>query len=125
MALDMRLTRNRYDDVVLWGHLFTRNPAYQRPVGLAVHFGLGISLAATYGMLRPVLPRLSPALLGFLFAQIESAVTFPSVLWADKHHPAVRSGTLPRLWGRGYFAAEAARHAAYGVVLGVLSEERK
>lgn len=123
MAIDMRLTGNRYDDIVLWGHLLSRNPRYQRALGLLVHFSLGLSLAAVYQVVRPALPRLSPPLLGALFAQVESAVTFPSVLWADRHHPAMRSGALPPLWSNGYFLAEAARHAAYGAVLGLLSED--
>jgi hypothetical protein len=122
MALDRRLTGNRYDDVVLWGDLLSRDPRRQRLVGIAVHFSVGVAVAMAYQMLRPVLPRLPGWLLGLLFLQLENAVTFPTVIWADTNHPASRSGKLPRLWSGEYFAASAARHAAYGLVLGMVSK---
>jgi hypothetical protein len=125
MAIDLRSIGRRYDDVTLWGDLLTANPRLQRPVGLAVHLSIGTALAGIYQALLPALPRVPGPLLGLIFCQIESAATFPSVLWADSHHPAVASGKLARLWSREYFLAEAARHAAYGVVLGLLSERRR
>jgi hypothetical protein len=124
MVIDRRSIGRDYDDVTLWGDLLTDSPRLQLPLGLAVHFSIGTALAATYQALLPALPRLPGPVLGLIFCQIESAVTFPSVLWADAHHPAVASGKLGRLWSRDYFLAEAARHAAYGVVLGLLSERR-
>ena len=124
MAIDSRSFGQRYDDITLWGDLLTSHPRLQRPLGLAVHFSIGTALAASYQAALPALPRLPGWLKGLIFCQIESAGTFPSVLWADVHHPAVASGKLGRLWSRDYFLAEAFRHAAYGIVLGVLSERR-
>lgn len=125
MAVDIRTIGRAYDDVTLWGDLLTARPRLQRPLGLAVHFSIGTALAAVYQAVLPALPRLPGWLRGVIFCQVESALTFPSVLWADVHHPAVAAGKLGRLWSREYFIAEVARHAAYGAVLGVLSEERR
>lgn len=125
MAIDSRIIGRAYDDITLWGDLLTDRPRLQRPLGLMVHFSFGTALAAIYQVLLPAMPRLPGWLRGVLFCQVESAVTFPSVIWADAHHPAVASGKLGRLWSREYFIAEAARHAAYGAVLGVLSKERR
>lgn len=121
MALDMRLTGNRYDDLVLLGGFLSFHPRRQRLLGLAIHCGIGLSLARAYRWLAPALPRAPAPLQGLLFIQVENFLTFPGVVLGDAVHPAVRSGQLPRLSTWQYFWVETARHAAYGVVLGAVN----
>jgi len=121
MALDMRLSGNRYDDLVLLGGFFTPRPRRQRLLGVVIHTCLGIALAGAYGVMRPVLPASPPWLQGLIFVQMEHLLTFPTVMVGDTIHPAVRRGQLPRLATPGYFWVETARHAAFGVVLGVVA----
>lgn len=121
MALDMRLTGNRYDDLVVLGGFLPARPARQRLLGLAVHCGIGLSLARVYESVEPLIPPVPAPLQGLLFIQAENLITFPGVVVADVVHPAVRRGQLPRLFSWRYFWVETARHAAYGLVLGAVS----
>jgi hypothetical protein len=121
-AIDRRLIPNDYDDLVLWGGFLTRRPWLQRVLGLGVHFTLGTALAAAYDAAGDALPRVHPAVRGVLFAQGENAVLYPGVPVMNAIHPAVRHGELPSLLTWRYFLVELLRHAAYGAVLGVVSE---
>jgi hypothetical protein len=122
MALDMRVTGNRYDDLVLWGGVVTGNRRWARALGTLAHFGVGAGLAATYDALRGSLPRWGRPWTAIAFVQAENALLFPAVRLMDDFHPAVRRGALPSLWTWEYGAVEVARHAAYGIVLGLLEE---
>ncbi len=122
-GVDRRLTPNRYDDLLLWGGLLSRDPRRQRRLGFAVHYTLGITLAAIYAALLPSLPRLSGWRRGVLFAQTENLVLYPGVFVLNSIHPDVRAGRLPSLRTWRYFWVEAARHAAYGAMLGMLNPD--
>lgn len=121
-ALDRKLLPNRYDDLVLWGGLIARHPRRQRMLGLAIHWCVGLSLAAAFDALEPSMPRLPRWIAGAVFVQLENTALFPSVALINRVHPAVRRGQLPSLWTWTYFWVEVARHLAYGVTLGLFPQ---
>lgn len=122
-AVDRRISGNEYDDRLLWGGWFPLDPRRQRLLGTALHFGVGIGLASAYDAMQPALPRLPGWLQGLLFAETEHALTFPTVILGDLTHPSVLRGDIPAFTTRTYFWVETARHAAYGIVLGVASKK--
>lgn len=122
-AMDRRLSGNGYDDLMLWGGFVTPHPTRQRFVGLTVHGALSITLAAAYAALQPSLPRWPRWLRGMAFVQAENALLYPGVPLINAVHPSVRSGALPSLLTWRYGGVEVARHAAYGMVLGLLTPE--
>src|SRR5579859_2460106 len=71
-AIDQRLLANRYDDLVLWGGLIAREPRRQRLLGLAIHWCVGLSLAAAFDSLEPVLPSLPRPVRSVAFVQMEN-----------------------------------------------------
>ncbi|GAC1513916.1 MAG: hypothetical protein NVS2B16_19790 [Chloroflexota bacterium] len=123
MALDMRLTRNRYDDLVLWGGFFSSDPVRQRIIGAVGHFALSTGLAAGYQATQPLLPAGPPWARGLLFTMVEHLLSFPTVALGDSIHPSVKRGDLPSLMTWQYFGVETARHVAYGLVLGIVADE--
>jgi hypothetical protein len=123
MAVDMRLTGNRYDDLILWGGFLSRIPRRQRLLGALVHYGVGTGLAVAYQMIQPLLPGAPGWIRGALFAQVESAILFPTLVPMNAVHPAVQRGELPQMWGILYFNLEVLRHLAYGITLGLIVDE--
>jgi hypothetical protein len=124
MMIDMRVTRNRYNDLVFWGGYGSRVPRRQRIIGIALIYTVGSVVTAVYGALLPLLPRWPGWLLGACFVQTENIVRFPTVVPMNAVHPSVRSGELPPLWTWRYFWLEADRHIAFGLVLGLLMRRR-
>jgi hypothetical protein len=122
-AVDRRLLRHGYDDLLLWGGFVAREQRRQRLLGLAVHYTLGTLLAAVYGRLQAALPVRSAVLRAVLFVQVENAALYPGVPLINAVHPLVRTGKLPSLLTWRYFWVEVARHAAYGAVLGKLMDD--
>jgi len=58
---------------------------------------------------------------GVAVFQAEHLATWPLMVAVDRWHPDRRSGTWPPLLGNGrVFAQEAAVHAVFGAVLGLL-----
>jgi hypothetical protein len=119
-AIDRRVTRNNYDDLVLLGGMVSEQPLRQKLLGALAHYTFGTVLAAAYDAAQPSLPRLPAWLRGLAFAQVENTILFPALAVLDTIHPAVRRGALPPLWTWRYFWIAVARHAAYGIVLGLV-----
>lgn len=124
-ATDRRLITNDYDDLLLWGGLLSRDPRRRRRIGLLVHYTLGVALALAYQVALPALPPLPGWLRGLLFAQAENTILYPGVIVLNAIHPDVPAGRLPSLLTWRYFWVESVRHAAYGIVLGALMDERR
>jgi len=117
-VLDMRIFPNRYDDLVLWGGMASRKPGYQRLLGLMGHYTMSTLLAAAYLSVRHLLPG-PRRTRGLLFLMGEHLATFPSVSLGERFHPGVLRGELPPLMTKQYFVVETARHAAFGLALGI------
>jgi hypothetical protein len=104
-----------YSDLRLLGAPATQGPLW-RPVGLLLHlangavFGTVFERAGGHGWKH-----------GLLAAQAENLALWPGMAAVDRIHPDRRSGAWPPLFTNGrVFAYEAAMHAVFGVVLGLL-----
>jgi hypothetical protein len=117
---DRRLVEPRSDDLQLLGGMVTSDPALWRPLGLMMHLGAGAAFGL--GFERIAAPRLPGPywLRGLLAAQLENALLWPLLLIVESRHPAVRTGALAPLNHPRYFLQAVARHAALGLVLGIL-----
>jgi hypothetical protein len=108
-----------YSDVRMLGGLLTRGTGW-RAVGLGAHlvngavFGAAFERAGARGWRQ-----------GLVAAEVENALLWPAMALVDRLHPDRRSGAWPPLLKNGHvFAYEAAVHALFGVVLGVLADQR-
>jgi hypothetical protein len=114
--LDKRVFASSYDDVELLGRAVSTNRWY--PVGLAIHLGNGALLGAVYANVESALPLPRP-LRGPVVALAEHVALWPLGRLSDRLHPA--RDELPRLQGnRAAFVQAAWRHLLFGVVMGEL-----
>ena len=105
-----------YSDVRLLGAPLTGGGARWREVGLAAHlvngavFGTLFAAAGGRGWKQ-----------GLAVAQAENLMLWPAMAVIDRIHPDRRNGTWPPLARNGrVFVYEAAVHALFGGVLGLL-----
>jgi hypothetical protein len=105
-----------YSDVRLLGAPLTGGGGRWREVGLAAHlangavFGTLFAAAGCRGWKQ-----------GLAVAQAESLALWPAMAAVDRIHPDRRDGTWPPLVRNGrVFVHEAAMHAVFGIVLGLL-----
>ena len=104
-----------YSDVRLLGAMVTQGRAW-RPVGVALHLGNGAVFGAVFERLGGRGVRQ-----GVLSAQAENLALWPGMALMDRLHPDRKGGAWPPLLGsRRVFAYEAAVHAVFGAVLGLL-----
>jgi hypothetical protein len=123
MEGDMSITGNRFSDVrFIQGLMGTRALQQKRFLALSwlLHFINGVALAELYAA---VLKRFLPGpnwLKGVIFGE-----TFIVGAWwltplADKYHPLIKNGELPRLANWKSFIQNIARHLVFGLILGLL-----
>jgi hypothetical protein len=104
-----------YSDVRLLGRAVTSGPLWW-PAGLALHLANGAAFGAVFSRLGG-----SGWKQGGLAAQVENLGLWPGMALVDRLHPDRRSGAWPPLFRNGrVFAYEAAVHALFGAVLGML-----
>jgi hypothetical protein len=109
-----------YSDIRLLGGLLTHGPHW-RPLGLAAHLVNGAVFGAVFERLGG-----GGWKQGLTAAQAENLVLWPGMAVVDRVHPARRSGAWPPLVAnRRVFVYEAAMHAVFGVVLGVLTRRTR
>jgi hypothetical protein len=107
-----RAFRTSYSDVRLLGGLTGTGPR----AALALHLVNG----AVFGALFERLGGRGP-LRGILAAETENLALWPGMLFAQRAHPAYRSGEWPPLFAdRRVFAYEVTAHGLFGAVLGFL-----
>ncbi len=127
MEGDMSITGNRFSDVhFIQGLMGTRALRQKKFLALAwlLHFANGIALAELYAA---VLKRFLPGpdwLKGAIFGE-----TFIVAAWwltplADKYHPLIKSGKLPRLANWTSFLQNIGRHLVFGLALGLLYRDK-
>jgi hypothetical protein len=110
-----------YSDVRLLGGLLTRDGPRWRAVGLAAHLANGAAFGALFSA-----AGLRGWKQGLAAAQVENVALWPGMAAIDRMHPDRRSGAWPPLLSsRDVFAYEAAVHAVFGVVLGLLAGPRR
>lgn len=119
--VDLHLVGHYTDDLTLVGRLFTSDDSRIRPLGFAGHLLNGAIVGAVYAFLADRRLPGPPLARGVIFALAENVVLYPLAL-LERHHPAIREGTLASYWSRKAFYQQTLRHAAFGVVLGPLTE---
>ena len=128
MEGDMALTGNRFNDIrFIQGIIGGKNAQKKLFTLLAwiLHLLNGALLGEMYGA---IIKRLLPGpnwLKGAIFGEI----FILSVWWltplADKHHPMIKSGELPKLATRTSFFQNVVRHFVFGITLGLLYRDEK
>jgi hypothetical protein len=119
--LDRRVFRCDYSDVALLGKAFTGG-RWWRPLGFILHAGNGAAFGLTYGAIRR---RSSgdPRRLALALALAEHVGLYPLSYFVDTRHPRRgEDGIPPLLTNPRAFAQATFRHAAFGVLVGLLSD---
>jgi hypothetical protein len=123
MEGDMSITGNRFSDVrFIQGLMGTRATQQKRFLALSwlLHFINGVALAELYAA---VLKRFLPGpnwLKGAIFGEIFIVGAWWLTPLADKYHPLIKNGELPRLANWKSFMQNIARHLVFGLILGLL-----
>ena len=121
MEGDMSLTRNRFSDVrFIQGLLEGKSAKKFSLLAWILHFLNGVVLAELYAA---VFKRFLPGpnwLKGAIFGD-----TFVVFVWwlaplADKYHPLIKSGELPKLATWSAFFQNIVRHLVFGLTLGLV-----
>jgi hypothetical protein len=120
MYADMAITRSPSDDLLMLGRPFTVNRCRARIIGLPLHVGFGAFVGLIYAGYGHCRLRGPNWLRGATMMAIENTVLWPTAIVADRAHPSMVSGELPKLNTAVPFAQQLVRHAAFGLVLGVL-----
>jgi len=115
--LASRALRTDYTDVRLLGRMVSER--HWLAAGLAVHAVNGAAFGAAFALAGARGPRA-----GLAWAAAEALGTWPGMALLDRIHPDRRSGRWPRLvTDRRVFAQEAAMHALFGLLLGLMVPE--
>ncbi len=126
METDKFITGNRFSDIRFIEGLLVGERRKKRVTILAwiIHFLTGIALAEIYAA---IMKRFLPGpnwLKGTIFGEI----FIVSVWWltplADKHHPLIKNGEMPKLANWTSFLQNVIRHLAFGLSLGLLYQDR-
>jgi hypothetical protein len=105
-----------FTDVRLLGRLVPGAGRRWRPAGLAVHAANGAAFGAVFALAGGRGPRA-----GLAWAGAEAVATWPGMALIDRLHPDRRAGRWPPLaTNPRAMAQEAAMHALFGLVLGLL-----
>ena len=122
MEGDMSLTGNRFSDVRFIEGLLTRKahpPRLVYWIAWAIHLLNGVLLGEIYAA---VLKRFLPGpgwLKGAIFSEAFIVSAWSLTPLADKHHPMITSGELPRLATWTSFWQNIGRHLVFGLTLGL------
>ena len=96
-----------------------------RAAGTAIHLANGAAAGIAFERLGQCSWRLGGWKWGVAVFQLETVATWPLMAAVDRWHPDRRSGAWPPLSRNGrVFAQEAAVHAVFGAVLGLLCRPR-
>jgi Family of unknown function (DUF6789) len=128
MEGDMALTRNRFNDIRFIQGMIGGKEAQKKRFSLLAwifHLLNGALLGEIYAV---VFKRFLPGpnwLKGAMFGELFTL----SVWWltpiADKYHPLIKSGELPKLATWTSFLQNIVRHFIFGITLGLLYRDSK
>jgi hypothetical protein len=127
MEGDMSLTGNRFSDVRFIQGLFGRKAAQEKKflvLAWILHFLNGVALAELYAAL---FKRFLPGpdwLKGSLFAELFITAAWTLTPLADKYHPLIQDGELPKLATPLSFLQNLGRHFVFGLALGLLYRDK-
>jgi len=123
MEGDMILTGNRFSDVRFIEGLLEGIPVPRQSLPLLawiLHLLNGVLLAEIYAA---VFKRFLPGpgwLKGAVFSELFLTSAWTLTPLADKHHPMIKSGELPKLANWTSFLQNLIRHLVFGLTLGWL-----
>lgn len=126
MEGDMVITGNRFSDVRFIQGLMGRKATTQKKfLALAwiIHLLNGVMLAEVYAA---VVKRFLPGpnwLKGAIFGEVFIVAAWWLTPLADKYHPLIQDGELPRLFNWTSFLQNIVRHLVFGLALGFLYKE--
>ncbi len=113
-----RIFGTTYSDVRVLGRPFSQR--HWRATGTAIHLANGAAAGVAFERLG-----LRGWKWGVAVFQLETVALWPLMVVVDRWHPDRRSGAWPPLLRNGrVFAQEAAVHALFGAVLGLLLSRR-
>lgn len=129
MEWDRYLIGNRFNDVQFIEGILEGGKEEKPSKGLwllswLLHLFNGVALAEIYAA---VLKRFLPGpdwLKGAIFAEAFIAGAWTLTPLADKYHPLIKNGEMPKLATWRSFLQNLVRHLIFGVVLGLLYRER-
>lgn len=120
MYADMAVSGSRSDDLLMLGRPFTTDPRRAKLLGLSAHTAFGAFMGLLFGgLVRRRLWGPSWAR-GITMMLCENTVLWPLTFVADRFHPSMRGGELPRLNTPVPFIQQVVRHVGFGVVMGWL-----
>lgn len=127
MEGDMSITRNRFSDVRFIEGLLPGVPEKRaRPLlAWAIHLLTGVVLAELYGA---IFKRFLPGpnwLKGAIFGELFIVSAWCLTPLADRYHPMIKSGELPKLANWTSFLQNIVRHLVFGITLGLLYRDKK
>jgi hypothetical protein len=127
MEGDKFLVGNRFSDVRFIQGLLAGESKSKRIVLLSwvIHFLNGVALAELYAAIAK---RLLPGpdwLKGAIFGEVFIVSAWWLTPLADKHHPLIQNGELPRLANWTSFLQNILRHLVFGLTLGWLYRDDK
>jgi hypothetical protein len=126
MEGDILITGNRFSDVRFIEGLLGAKPSSRRELSLlawVIHLLNGVALAEVYAA---VVKRFLPGpnwLKGAIFGEIFIIGSWWLTPLADKYHPMILSGELPKLASWPAFLQNIGRHLVFGLTLGLLYRE--
>jgi len=111
-----RALRHDFTDTRLLGRVASER--WWLPAGVLAHTLNGAAFGAAFAVAGARGP-----IAGLRWAAVEAVATWPGMALVDRLHPDRRSGRLPRplLTDPKVMAQEAAMHALFGLVLGLLA----
>ncbi len=127
MEGDKFITGNHFSDVRFLEGLLAGEKREKRFALLAwiIHFLNGVVLAEIYAA---VMKRFLPGpnwLKGAIFGEIFVVSVWWLTPLADKYHPLIKNGQMPRLANWTAFLQNIARHLSFGLTLGLLYRDRQ
>ncbi len=128
MEGDMSITGNRFSDVRFIQGLMGKKATTQKKFLLLawlLHFINGIALAEVYAAFAM---RLLPGpdwLKGTIFSEVFIIGAWGLTPIADKYHPLIQNGELPKLANLTSFLQNIVRHLVFGLTLGLLYRNRQ
>ena len=123
MEGDMVITGNRFSDVRFIQGLMGKQAATQQKVNILawmLHILNGVALAELYGA---VFKRFLPGpdwLKGAIFGEVFIVSAWWLTPLADRYHPLIQNGELPKLANPTSFLQNIVRHLVFGLALGLL-----
>lgn len=127
MEGDMSITGNRFNDVRFIEGLLTSEARPDRrasALAWAIHLLNGVLLAELYAA---IFKRFLPGpdwFKGTLFGELFIMAAWGLTPLADRYHPMIQSGELPKLANVTSFWQNVARHLVFGLALGLLYRDK-